>query len=63
MADEGGGYAGEGKEVVGPAFMTAMEASVAGRPGHGPDHPLVSAEPLRGLDALASDVVPADSPS
>lgn len=58
VTDEGCGYADEGEEVFGLALVTAVEATAAGEPGHGSlDAPAVSAEPLRGLDALACDAV------
>ncbi len=47
MADEYGGYADEGQEVFGLAFVAAVQTSAAGQPGHGPlDHPAVASEPL-----------------
>lgn len=48
----------KGEEVVGFAFVASVEASAAGEPGHGAfDGPAVTAQPLRGLDALAGDAV------
>jgi hypothetical protein len=48
VADENCGY----------AFIAAVEPSAAGQPGHGSlDHPSITAQPLRGLDALAGDAV------
>jgi hypothetical protein len=62
VADEDCGYADEGEEVFSFAFVTAVQASAARQPGHGSfDHPPMSAQPLRGLDALAGDAV-ADAP-
>ena len=50
---------GEGQEVVGFAFVAAVQASASGEPGHGAfDGPTVAAEPLRSLDASAGDAVP-----
>lgn len=47
MADEYGGYADEGEELFGLAFVAAVQVPTAGRPGHGPlDHPAVASEPL-----------------
>lgn len=46
-ADEGAGDAGEGEEVVGFAFVAAVEAAAAGEPGHGAfDGPAVAAQSL-----------------
>lgn len=48
----------EGEEVLGLAFVAAVQASTAGQPGDSSfDNPAVAAEPLRGLDALAGDAV------
>ena len=67
VADEDCGYADEGEEVFGLALVAAVEPSAAGQPGHGSlDHPAMSAQPLRGLDALAGDArrdVPRAEPS
>jgi len=58
VADQGAGDAGEGEEVVGFAFVAAVQSSAAGEPGHGAfDGPAVTAESLGGLDAFASDAV------
>lgn len=58
MADEGCGYADDGEEVFGLVLVTTVEPSAAGRPGHGSlDHPAMTAQSLRGLDALAGDAV------
>lgn len=38
VADEGAGDAGEGEEVVGFAFVAAVESAAAGEPGHGAFH-------------------------
>lgn len=66
VTDEGRGYADEPKEVFGLAFVAAVKPAAptqpasqpAGQPGHSTlDYPPVAAEPLRGLDALASDAV------
>ena len=47
VADEGAGDAGEGEEVVGFAFVAAVEAAAAGEPGHGAfDGPAVAAQSL-----------------
>jgi len=71
VADDGCGDAGEGGEVVGLAFVAAVESAEAGEPGNGAlDHPSVSAEALGGVDAsagnacwdLASSQVGADEP-
>lgn len=59
VADQGAGDAGEGEEVVGLAFVAAVQTSASGEPGHGAfDGPAVTAESLRGFDALAGDAVP-----
>lgn len=64
VADEGHGYAGEGKEVFSLAFVAAVESAAAGEPGHGSlDDPSVAPEPLRGLDPLAGDAVLDATPS
>ena len=48
----------KGQEVVGFAFVAAVQASTSGEPGHGAfDGPTVAAEPLRSLDASAGDAV------
>jgi hypothetical protein len=55
-ADKGGGDGDEGQEVVGAAFVAAVEPPAAGRPGDGPlDDPAVAAQPLTGLDPMAGD--------
>jgi hypothetical protein len=44
--------------VVGFAFVAAVKASAAGKPGHGAfDGPAVAAQPLRGLDTFTGDAV------
>jgi len=58
VADEGAGDAGEGQEVLGFAFVAAVESAAAGKPGHGAfDRPAVPAESLGGLDTFAGDPV------
>ena len=58
VADEGGGDGGEGCEVVGLAFVAAVEPAEASEPGHRPfDGPAVAAEAGGGLDAAAGDAV------
>lgn len=48
MADEGCGYAAEGKKVFRLAFVASVEASAAAQPGHRSlDYPAVATEPLR----------------
>lgn len=57
-ADAQGRYANESKEMLGLAFVAAVQASAAGQPGHGSfDDPTVAAEPGGGLDSLAGDAV------
>lgn len=57
-ADAQGRYANEGKEMLGLAFVAAVQASAAGQPGHGSfDDPSVAAEPGGGLDSPAGDAV------
>jgi hypothetical protein len=57
-ADEGCGYADEGEEVFGLAFIAAVETAAAGQPGRRSlDHPPMPAQPLRGLDILTGDTV------
>lgn len=67
VADEGGGDADEGEEVLGVAFVASVEAAEAVEPCHGAlDRPAVSAEPLGGFDAFARQArgdVPAAEPS
>lgn len=58
VADQGRGYAGEGKEVFGFAFVAAVEPTTAGQPGHRSlHHPAVPPQTLRGLDAPTGDAV------
>lgn len=58
MADESGGYADEGKEVLGLAFIAAVQATASANPGNRTfNDPSMTAEALRGLDALAGDAV------
>lgn len=58
VADEGYGYTDEGEEVLGFAFVAAVESSAAGQPrNRALDHPAVAAQPLWGLGALAGDAV------
>lgn len=58
VADEGCGYAYEGEEVFGLAFVAAVQTSATGKPGHRSfDDPAVAAQPGGGLDALAGDAV------
>jgi hypothetical protein len=64
VADQGAGDVGEGAEVVGLAFVAAVQASPSGESGHGAfDDPAVVAEPLRDPDDLAGDAVPRRRPS
>lgn len=61
MADERGGDVGEGEELLGLAFLAAVQASTAGQPRHGTfDDPAVQAKPLRGLDTNAAAVGPGE---
>lgn len=47
VADKGCGYADEGEEMFRLAFVTVVESTAAGEPGHGPfNNPSVAAEPL-----------------
>lgn len=58
VADEGCGYADEGEEVLGLAFVASVQTPATGQPGHGSlDHPAVAAQSLGGLDALAGNAV------
>lgn len=58
MGDEGCGYADEGEEVFGLAFVAAVQAAAAGQPGDRSfDDPAVSAQSGGRLDALAGDAV------
>lgn len=59
VADEGCGYADEGEEALGLAFVAAVQAPASGEPGHGPfDDPAVAPNTRRRLGDLASDAVP-----
>lgn len=58
MADESGGCADEGKDVLGLAFIAAVWATASAKPGNRTfDDPSMTAEPLQGLDALAGGAV------
>lgn len=58
MGDEGGGRRYEAEEMLGLAFVAAMQASAAGQPGHGSlDYPAVSAQSFEGLDTFAGDAL------
>jgi len=58
VADEGAGDACEGQEVVGLAFVSAVEAAAAGEPGHGSfDDPSVTSQVGRGLDPAPGDAM------
>jgi hypothetical protein len=58
VADEGAGDAGERQEMLGFAFVAAVQSATSGEPGHRAFHgPAVAAQMGRGLDAPAGDAV------
>jgi hypothetical protein len=56
VVDEAGGDRGEGQEVLGLAFVAAVESAAAGHPGHGAfNDPAVTAQPGGAFLAAAGD--------
>lgn len=56
MAKQGGRDSGETQELLGLAFVAAVEPPASGRPGHSPlHHPSMPAESRGGLDSSPGD--------
>ncbi|KPI01768.1 hypothetical protein OK006_7957 [Actinobacteria bacterium OK006] len=56
MTDEGGSDTDEAEEVLGLAFVTAVQTATSCQPGHCPLHdPAMPTQSLRRLDSLAGD--------
>lgn len=56
MTDEGGSDTDEAEEVLGLAFVAAVQAATSCQPGHCPLHdPAMPTQSLRRLDSLAGD--------